>query len=198
MNSTLFICLLFLFAFINCIAQVNPWEPTGGNPWTYAKGENPWAAYQKNHTLILNTIAITDSISNQPNKTAIDSINQIVHNVLNAESDSTGKSSFQYTNQEIKQLAKSDYPANASFIGSMISCSIFNVFAIPVNLISSTVPVKSVKKTMQDFDSKYPGATQEQRKLYKSTIQTKRAGKAMGGSAVGIGINILLISILIM
>lgn len=82
---------------------------------------------------------------------------------------------------------------NASFWTAFVTCGIFNVLAVPPNLIGSSIPTTKMKKAVKKFKNDNPHLPKEAIKKYKNGIQGTRTKKSFLGCISGITVNIAIL-----
>lgn len=191
--KVLLIAVLALLSF-NGIGQENPWT-------TSPKGENPWISHQHQEKAPSGNDKKVSMKEPNPSKT-----------VQTAESRSSGSirvfllndSIIELNNQShdyyrtLRKIGNKSYTANGAFAAGIVSSSIFNLFAIPLNIITSAIPTKKANYTIIQFRKNNPHATQKEINVVKFGISGKRFSRAFGGMAIGCVINLATIILILL
>lgn len=194
MRNYLFITAI-LFVTNLVFSQENPWAVRGENPWIYQQGENPWVGYESNlpvEPIALKEVSEIDTFY----IVSLDTVAKDTVAVPIIKPKQKEKAIDRPTDLLIQMGARKDYPASGDFLRSIILSSLFNIFALPVDLIVAAIPTNEQNYANNDFMLKYPNATVNQKETYRREITKQRFRKMLSGSVIGIGINVVLIIVL--
>lgn len=191
-------------------AQKNPWE-------TQVKGANPWAgqptvtnskrshsqhvvdAQQADSTVVLFNQILANNSKLLPQQKA--SMQEFITRQSNDTvvyfnlGDSIVKLSV--IDGQYKTLIKHGYHShkarNAYGVGIATGC-ILNVFALPFNLVTSTLPSFKTRRIVKQFKSDNPHATKKEINALKLGIAGKRYARSATGVAIGSGAQLVFIA----
>lgn len=195
-------CFIYLLATGTVFSQENPWEskPKGENPW--ATEETVETPEEKTTTPVITGKESTVIIERQTTETnstsdvaAKSTSTQRYFKTLDGELSLNTKS-YKYLNT-LKAYGKSIHKANGSLAGGIITGSIVNVFALPVNVIAAAVPTGQINDKIAQFQKDNPHATAAEVSAVRKGITKSRMQKAVIGNIIGIGINIGIFIVLI-
>lgn len=171
----LLIILLSMSTFLS-FGQENPWA-------TKKKGENPWVKTEE-------TKPTTQPETETPQNTDTILVHQDTVPVLAPKEIKTVGSTDLAI---IEYKSKKQYNASADMAGSIVTAALFNVIAAPVNLGISLIPTNQQKSMIEQYKEDHPNCTDRELKAVKRGIRKKRVGRAAGGTAIGVGAQILII-----
>jgi len=218
LKQAILFCFIYLLAPGSVFSQENVWE-------NKPKGENPWANYEtveKEETSTEVTVTEkTPKEETQENEegvivsTKVTSTEVFPNEEVNSISDVASKSTstvryFKLNDQEIKlntnsfnyysslkHYGKTIHDGTGSLVGGIVTGSIVNFMALPVNLTAAFIPTHQTMSKIQKFKEDNPHATEKEVKAVEKGIRHKRLKKAVIGNIIGIGINIGVFIVLI-
>jgi len=160
---------MIIFQFFALIISINAYSQE--NPWeTETSGTNPWTG---------------EVVESEHSDSSV--------NVLPLKEISSQELTY-VRELELTEFGKTEYNAPFAAVFSGLTSTVFSVFAIPVNLIAtSVIPTPQGKQIIADYKQQHPDASRKEIKLLKKGITKKRYGNSLKGSAVGCGINLLAI-----
>jgi hypothetical protein len=173
-------------------SQENPWEST-------PKGENPWVTEETMKTKETAPVAEPIEIGLEGEIFLIDSNETVTaaskststHRYFNFNGTEVmlNAKSYNYSKQ-LRNHGKSLHKANGAIAAGIVTGSIVNFFAAPVNIVASVIPTFKSDQALEHFRRDNPHATAEEIALVKKGIRQKRIAKAMIGNGIGMVINI--------
>lgn len=180
--------LTILFNFSVSFSQTNPWENKNKeNPWEKTSEKEKSVPSQTPNKDSVNLSTITNSVNTEN----IDSINpKIPEKVIVIETKEENNSIYEkdsyYYLSEVKYRVKAEYKAPVAFVGSFLTSGVFLIFAVPVNLISMTIPNDRQKAYLSSYKSNHPNASSKEIKTVKNAITSKRVVNTLGGTVCGL------------
>ncbi|NRA11534.1 MAG: hypothetical protein HRT57_06240 [Crocinitomicaceae bacterium] len=189
-------------------SQENRWEtsPQGENPWASEESTTPETTSQDVKSTEHIEIVLSDTakplmtingsvLSNEAKRTSVASKSTSTNRYFNFNGTEVmlNAKSFNYA-KSLRHHGKSLHMGNGALAVGVITGSLINIYAAPVNLIASVIPTAQTTNEIRKFKKYNPHATAEEVRQVKKGINQKIIIKAMIGNGIGMVINIGVIA----
>lgn len=199
--------LLFLSSFLSQ-AQGNLWkaEPTGENPWNTETGfSNPKEEKSSISTKprLLDSVHEVSAVKTHYIDTSLTRENDKAFVVNNSTEtiryfnfpdtiirvNTTGNNHY----KKLRNKGSNMHNANVALGMGIASASVINIFAFPINLVTSAIPTPLVTYKIEQFIADNPHATTKEINAVKMGISKKRFSNALLGVGIGCAVNLVAI-----
>lgn len=203
-KKVLILSTLFITSYLN--AQETPWQskPKGKNPWSTESSN--LATQEKDNSKPVEPDT-TEPKPIEPKDTLPKLEVEFKDEMYAAEKSSATIRYFNVNgsifrlntrdadyHKRLRHIGKSMHNANAALGVGIATAAVFNVLALPVNMIAAAIPTGHINYKIEDFIAKNPHATRREIKEIKKGISGKRFGKALAGVGIGIAVNFMAIA----